>query len=80
MVDTPAGPVEGYHVYVGGGSDHERELAREFAKAVPFDDLPPLLTRLLGAYLDRRQDGEGFLDFTRRHEIAELTAMTLVDA
>ena len=43
MVDTPAGPVEGYHVYVGGGSDHERELAREFAKAVPFDDLPPLL-------------------------------------
>jgi ferredoxin-nitrite reductase len=80
MVDTPAGPVEGYHVYVGGGSDHERELAREFAKAVPFDDLPPLLERLFGAYLGRRRDGEGFLDFARRHEIAELTAMTMVDA
>ncbi len=80
MVDTPAGPVEGYHVYVGGGSDHERDLAREFAKAVPFDDLPPLLTRLLSAYLDRRRDGEGFLDFTRRHEIADLAAMTLVEA
>ncbi len=80
MVDTPAGPVEGYHVYVGGGSDHERELAREFARAVPFDDLPPLLARLLGAYLDRRQGGEGFLDFARRHEIADLTAMTMVDA
>ena len=80
MVDTPAGPVEGYHVYVGGGSDHERELAREFAKAVPFADLPPLLTRLLSAWLDRRQDGEGFLDFTRRHEIADLAAMTMVDA
>ncbi len=80
MVDTPAGPVEGYHVYVGGGSDHERELAREFAKAVPFDELSPLLTRLLSAYLDRRCEGEGFLDFTRRHEIDELTAMTMVDA
>ena len=80
MVDTSTGPVEGYHVYVGGGSDHERELAREFARAVPFDDLPPLLTRLLGAYLDRRRDGEGFLDFTRRHEIEDLAAMTLVTA
>ena len=80
MVDTPAGPVEGYHVYVGGGSDHERELAREFAKAVPFDDLPPLLERILSAYLDRRLDGEGFLEFTRRHDIEELAAMTLVTA
>ena len=80
MVDTPAGPVEGYHVYVGGGSDHERDLAREFARAVPFDELPPMLERLLSAYLDRRRDGEGFLDFARRHEIEELTAMTLVGA
>ena len=75
MVDTPDGPVEGYHVYVGGGSDHEQNLAREFAKAVPFDDLPPLLTRLLQAYADRRQTDEGFIDFARRHEIGELAAM-----
>ena len=76
MVDTPNGSVEGYHVYIGGGSDHQQVLAREFAKAVPFDDLTPLLERLLGAYLERRQNGEGFLDFANRHEVRDLVAMS----
>ena len=74
-VETESGAVEGYHLYVGGGSDHEQGLAREFAKNVPFDEVPPLLARLLEAFEARREDGETFVAFARRHDIEALRAM-----
>jgi ferredoxin-nitrite reductase len=69
--------VEGYHVYIGGGaaSTAEQAMAREYQRDVPFDDLPPLLERLLAAWLAGRSAGESFFEFCRRHEIAALQAM-----
>jgi ferredoxin-nitrite reductase len=67
--------VEGYHVYIGGGaaSTAEQAMAREYARSVAFDDLPPLLERLLAAWLAHRQTpGDSFFEFCRRHEIAAL--------
>jgi ferredoxin-nitrite reductase len=67
--------VEGYHVYIGGGaaSTDEQAMAREYAQSVAFDDLLPLLERLLAAWLAHRQaPGESFFEFCRRHEIAAL--------
>jgi ferredoxin-nitrite reductase len=66
--------VEGYHVYIGGGaaSTAEQAMAREYAQSVAFDDLPPLIERLLAAWLGHRVASESFFDFCRRHEIAEL--------
>ncbi len=67
--------VEGYHVYIGGGaaSTAEQAMARAYAQSVAFDDLPPLLERLLAAYLAHRQaPTESFFEFCRRHEIAQL--------
>ena len=67
--------VEGYHVYIGGGaaSTAEQAMAREYAQSVAFDDLPPLLERLLAAWLAHRQaPAESFFEFCRRHEIAAL--------
>lgn len=67
--------VEGYHVYIGGGaaSTAEQAVARAYAQSVAFDDLPPLLERLLAAYLAHRQvPTESFFEFCRRHEIAQL--------
>ena len=67
--------VEGYHVYIGGGaaSTAEQAMARDYAQSVPFDDLPPMLERLLRAYLAHRQSpAESFFEFCRRHEIAAL--------
>jgi ferredoxin-nitrite reductase len=79
-LDKPGGEesVEGYHVYIGGGaaSTAEQAMAREYARSVAFDDLPPLLERLLAAWLAHRQaPGESFFEFCRRHEIAELRAL-----
>jgi ferredoxin-nitrite reductase len=78
--------VEGYHVYIGGGAaaTAEQAMAREYARSVPFDELPALLESLLAAWLDRRHaPGESFFEFCRRHEIdalRELAGVTPVRA
>ena len=67
--------VEGYHVFIGGGaaSTAEQAMAREYATAVAYDDLPPLLESLLAAYLAHRQSAaESFFEFCRRHDIVGL--------
>ncbi|MDP2373661.1 NirA family protein [Reyranella sp.] len=74
-IDRGEDSVEGYHVYIGGGaaSTNEQTMAREYAQAVAFDDLPPLLERLLGAYVAHRQaPAESFFEFCRRHEVVRL--------
>jgi len=71
-------PVEGYHVFVGGGFGPDRKrLGRQLFQSVPAG--PELLERiraLLVAYLARREPGESFLDFSTRHEIEALEGMT----
>jgi ferredoxin-nitrite reductase len=67
--------VEGYHVYIGGGaaSTAEQAMAREYARDVVFDKLPPLIEQLLAAWLVHRQaPSETFFEFCRRHEIEAL--------
>lgn len=67
--------VEGYHVFIGGGAAAaaEQAVAREYAQSIAFDDLPPLIERLLAAWLLHRQAlTESFFEFCRRHEIDRL--------
>jgi ferredoxin-nitrite reductase len=66
--------VEGYHILVGGGFGPEAALAREIYKDVKAEDAPPIVERMLKAYLARRESpAETFQAFTRRHEIPTLT-------
>jgi ferredoxin-nitrite reductase len=70
--------VEGYHVFIGGGAaaTAEQAMAREYATSVAYDELPPLLERLLAGYLAHRESAaESFFQFCRRHEIAALREM-----
>jgi ferredoxin-nitrite reductase len=67
--------VEGYHVVLGGGLEQERGLGREFARNVPFEQLPPLLERLLLGYQAQRVEQESFVDFARRHGVEALRAL-----
>jgi ferredoxin-nitrite reductase len=64
--------VEGYDVAVGGGAGEGQGLARPLWRGVPFADLPPLVERMLRAYLAARGPGESFRDFARRHDDAAL--------
>jgi ferredoxin-nitrite reductase len=72
-VEAGEDSVEGYDVAVGGGAGEAQGLARPLWKGVPFTEIPPLLERMLRAYLAARtgQD-ETFRDFVRRHDDAAL--------
>jgi ferredoxin-nitrite reductase len=72
LMGVKVGGEEGYQVVVGGGSDHDQAIGRELIAAVKFSELPERMNALFGAFTARRNEGESFLEFTRRHEIDEL--------
>lgn len=74
LMGVKVGGEEGYQVVVGGGSDQDQGIARELIPSIRFSELPPVITNLFQAYADRRETAEPFLNFTRRHTIAELKA------
>lgn len=77
-VDRGELSLEGYNVFIGGGAAAagEQAMAREYALGVAFDDLPPLVERLLAAYLGHRVAvTETFHQFCCRHDIAALRAL-----
>ena len=77
-VDRGEESIEGYNIFIGGGaaSTAEQAMAREYATSIAFDELPPLLEKLLAAYLAHRAaPAESFFEFCRRHEIAALRAL-----
>jgi ferredoxin-nitrite reductase len=67
--------VEGYHVILGGGFGEQQGIGRQVFTGVPFNELPTLLERILKTYLERRDRGEGFTQFTRRYSVKELQEM-----
>lgn len=75
LLGTKVDGEEAYQVLVGGGSDDRQGLGRELLPVARFRDLPPLMENLLQSFLEKREAGESFLQFTRRHEIGELRAM-----
>jgi ferredoxin-nitrite reductase len=75
MVSTSQGEmVEGYNIVVGGGSDQEQAIGRDLYKSVPFTDVPPLLEKILKFYLEERNAGETFFQFTGRQSIEDMKA------
>jgi ferredoxin-nitrite reductase len=74
LMGVKVGGEEGYQVVIGGGTDHDQGIGRELIPAIKFADLPPVMTNLFQAYADQRNMAEPFLDFTRRHSLAELQA------
>lgn len=72
LMGVKVGGEEGYQVLIGGGVDQDQGLARELIPAIRFKDLPPKLEELFAAYTERRKTAETFLQFTRRHTVAEL--------
>lgn len=79
LLGTKVNGEEGYQVSLGGGSDQDLGLARELISAIRFDDLPPVMERLLEAFEQKRaSDEENFLSFTRRHTVEELRAFAQI--
>jgi ferredoxin-nitrite reductase len=66
---------EGYHVVLGGGMDHEQGIARELFRGVRASEVNPLVDKLLATYADKKQRGETFIEWVRRHSVKELQEM-----
>ncbi len=54
-----------YTIFLGGNAQGTR-LAYIYKDLVPFDDIVPTLSPVLGCYKEQRQDGESFGDFCNR--------------
>ncbi len=68
--------VDGYHVVIGGGYGSRGRMGRQLFNAVAFDEVPPLVHRILSSYLEKRQTpSESFVDFASRCSDEELIAM-----
>jgi ferredoxin-nitrite reductase len=68
--------IEAYHLFAGGGYGEHAQLAREIARDVPAVEVPPLLERLLQAYMEQRESpAETFQSFAGRHSEEELRGM-----
>jgi ferredoxin-nitrite reductase len=71
-----ADPVEGYHVYVGGGFGEHAALGRELFRDVKATDAPQTIERILNAYVTHRASPqESFLAFAERYDDAALKAL-----
>ena len=63
---------EGYHLVVGGGMGHEQGIAREIFRGVNATEVPQLAEQILRTYQAKKQSGESFVTWTRRHSVKEL--------
>jgi ferredoxin-nitrite reductase len=66
-------PVEGYHLFAGGGFGPNADVGQEVYHDLKAEDAPQTVERLLKAYLTHRTSpDETFLSFARRHDGATL--------
>jgi ferredoxin-nitrite reductase len=66
---------EAYHVFVGGGFGKRQAVARQISQAVPFEELKPLIERILVGYLKNKSAGESFQAFALRHDLDSLQTL-----
>jgi len=71
--------VEAYTITLGGGTDADQGLGREFAKAVPHNEVPELLERVVRVYEEKKEDEESFLQFVRRQDDDQLKALSATE-
>ncbi len=67
--------VEGYCVVLGGGVDENQAIAHEVFGGTTFEELKPLLLKVLKIYQTKREGQETFWQFTRRHSAEELKVL-----
>jgi ferredoxin-nitrite reductase len=66
-------PVEGYHLFAGGGFGPNADIGQEVYHDLKAEDAPKTVEQLLKAYLAHRSSPEEtFLTFARRHDGATL--------
>ncbi|MEO0437299.1 MAG: NirA family protein [Pseudomonadota bacterium] len=68
---------EGYYVVLGGGSDNDKGIGRPVCGPVAAGEVNEVVEQIVAKYLDRKSDGESFLEFVR--EVPDSDLIKLVD-
>ena len=63
---------EGYHLVLGGGMDQEQGIAREIFRGVRASEVSTVVEKVLVTYEAKKNLGETFVAWTRRHSAKEL--------
>jgi ferredoxin-nitrite reductase len=74
-VNVGGSSVEGYNIVFGGGFGPTQGVAKQVFTGISFNEVPTLLEKVLKVYQARRNSGESFAEFTRRHEVKQLQEM-----
>ncbi len=69
--------VDGYHVHLGGGWGTNQAIARLIFESIAMNEIPDLLSAIIGGYLQRREPGESFTSFAARHTVEQLRQISL---
>ena len=69
--------LRGYDLFLRGGLGRDAAIGRPVFRRVPSADVEGVLERLLGAYFERREEGEPVQRFFTRHSDEELLAFGL---
>jgi ferredoxin-nitrite reductase len=67
--------VEGYDLHVGGGAGPQQAIGRLIRPGVTAFKLPPLVLRLLQAWMDRREPGQGFQAWSATQSDTDLAGL-----
>ena len=67
--------VDGYHVFVGGGFDRNKAIGRQLFSSLTFGQIKEILVMIVKGYLQHRQAGETFQQFTSRHDLTTLQTL-----
>lgn len=67
--------LDGYHIFVGGGFGADAGIARPLYEDVLATEAPQKIENMLQKYLAKRDEGENFLEWSRRHSVDELKAI-----
>ncbi len=79
LMGVKVGGEQGYQVNLGGGADSDQGMARELFPAMRYSEVGPRLRGIVAAYKAGSKSDESFLNFTRRHSVDELRAMSMQD-
>jgi ferredoxin-nitrite reductase len=63
---------EGYHVVLGGGMDQEQGIGREIFRGIRATELNGLVEKVLVTFESKKNRGETFVAWARRHSVKEL--------
>lgn len=64
--------LEAYHICLGGGFGKHQAVGRQVFQAMPFEEVKPVIEKILRLYLKNRQEKESFQSFTARHDLNAL--------